>query len=370
MPDNSPSRRSLVSVTVVGSLNEDVLVVVDRLPGRGGTVIGRSASLAPGGKGANQAAAAGRRGLGVHMVGRVGDDPAGDRQLAALAEAGVNVGRVHRTPGVLTGSAMIPVEEGTGENLIVVVPGANAELTPEDAAVESVLRADVVLLQLEVPLATVQAAPRAATGTRGRPQPGPPPAPPSSTRRLRSRCRRTCWSASTCSCPTSTSWPSWPARFPLSAGPPSWPGWPGRPPGRRWWSRSGRAALWSYRRTGARRSCRRPHPWRRSTPRAPVTASAAPSRRPSPAVRRCPRRSATRGPRPRCRRPAPARAARCPATTRWGRCCLVSRPRAPSPDLRGWAEPRAGTGDTDTASRRTRDDRSGPTAPYGRTRRG
>src|SRR3954451_3048651 len=164
MPDNSPSRRSLVSVTVVGSLNEDVLVVVDRLPGRGETVIGRSASLAPGGKGANQAAAAGLLGLGVHMVGRVGDDPAGDRQLAALAEAGVNVNRVHRTPGVLTGSAMIPVEEGTGENLIVVVPGATDELTPEAAAVESVLRADVVLLQLEVPLAAVQAAARAATG--------------------------------------------------------------------------------------------------------------------------------------------------------------------------------------------------------------
>jgi ribokinase len=134
-----------VSVTVVGSLNEDVLVAVGRLPGRGETVIGRSAVLAPGGKGANQAAAAGELGAGVHMVGRVGEDPAGDRQLAALAASRVNVSRVHRTPGVPTGSATIPVEEGT------------------DA--ESVRRARVVLLQLEVPLGTVQAAARAATGT-------------------------------------------------------------------------------------------------------------------------------------------------------------------------------------------------------------
>src|SRR3954471_11527742 len=165
MPDNSPSRRSLVSVTVVGSLNEDVLVVVDRLPGRGETVIGRSASLAPGGKGANQAAAAGLLGDGVHMVGRVGNDPAGERQVVALTSAGVSVDHVHRTPGVPTGSATIPVEEGSGENLIVVVPGANAALTPEDAVAEPVRRADVVLLQLEIPLETVQAAAEAATGT-------------------------------------------------------------------------------------------------------------------------------------------------------------------------------------------------------------
>jgi len=70
-----------------------------------------------------------------------------------------------RTPGVPTGSATIPVEEGSGENLIVVVPGANAELTPDDAVADPVRRADVVLLQLEVPLATVQAAAEAAGGT-------------------------------------------------------------------------------------------------------------------------------------------------------------------------------------------------------------
>jgi ribokinase len=161
----TPSTGGPVSVTVVGSLNEDVLVAVGRLPGRGETVIGRSAVLAPGGKGANQAAAAGELGAGVHMVGRVGVDPAGDRQLAALTASRVNVDGVRRTVGVPTGSATIPVEEGTGENLIVVVPGANARLAPEDADVETVRRARVVLLQLEVPLETVTAAARAATGT-------------------------------------------------------------------------------------------------------------------------------------------------------------------------------------------------------------
>jgi ribokinase len=154
-----------VSVTVVGSLNEDVLIPVDRLPGRGETVIGGSPATAAGGKGANQAAAAGRLGPGVHMVGRVGDDPAGARMQAALAECRVNVSRVHRTPGVPTGTATIPVEKGSGENLIVVVPGANAALTAEDVDVAPVHRADVLLLQLEVPMETVAAAARAAGGT-------------------------------------------------------------------------------------------------------------------------------------------------------------------------------------------------------------
>lgn len=154
-----------MSVTVVGSVNEDVLVAVDRLPGRGETVVGRSVTRAPGGKGANQAASAGLLGPGVHMVGRVGEDAAGDRQLAALAGSRVNVSRVHRTPGEPTGTATIPVEDGSGENLIVVVPGANDALTPEDVDVEPVHRADVLLLQLEVPVETVLAAATAAGGT-------------------------------------------------------------------------------------------------------------------------------------------------------------------------------------------------------------
>lgn len=154
-----------MSVTVVGSLNEDVLVTVDRLPVRGETVIGDAVVLAPGGKGANQAAAAGHLGAAVHMVGRVGSDPAGERQVSALRAAGVDVSHVLTTAGVPTGSATIPVERHSGENLILVVPGANAALTDADVQVEPVRRAAVVLLQLEVPLPTVEAAATAATGT-------------------------------------------------------------------------------------------------------------------------------------------------------------------------------------------------------------
>jgi ribokinase len=112
------------------------------------------------------------------MVGRVGDDPAGERQVTALADAGVDTALVHRTPGTPTGSATIPVEDGTGENLIVVVPGANDALTAADVDVPAVRRAAVVLLQLEVPLAAVQAAADAAEGTvvltPAPPQPLPP----------------------------------------------------------------------------------------------------------------------------------------------------------------------------------------------------
>jgi ribokinase len=154
-----------VPVTVVGSLNEDVLVRVDRLPGRGETVVGGEVVLAPGGKGANQAAAAARLGPGVAMVGRVGDDGAGARQRGALEAAGADVSAVRTTPGVPTGSATIPVEERTGENLIVVVPGANGRVAPEDVEVPAVCTADVVLLQLEIPLDAVRAAAAAATGT-------------------------------------------------------------------------------------------------------------------------------------------------------------------------------------------------------------
>ncbi len=151
-------------VTVVGSLNEDVLVAVGQLPGRGETVIGRDVARVPGGKGANQAAAAARLGSGVAMVGRVGDDAAGERQLRALADLGVDVAGVRTTPGAPTGTATIPVEDGTGENLIVVVPGANGEVGPADVTVASVRTADVVLLQLEIPPAAVAAAAEAAGG--------------------------------------------------------------------------------------------------------------------------------------------------------------------------------------------------------------
>ncbi|HEU5265846.1 MAG TPA: PfkB family carbohydrate kinase, partial [Jatrophihabitans sp.] len=153
------------AVTVVGSLNLDLVVEVDRLPGRGETVVGIRAVTGPGGKGANQAAAARALCDDVAMVGRVGDDAAGRRLIADLADRGVRVTDVRATGDVLTGTATVAVETGTGENLIIAAPGANAALAPADVEVRAVHEAGVVLLQLEVPLATVQAAATHASGT-------------------------------------------------------------------------------------------------------------------------------------------------------------------------------------------------------------
>ena len=151
-------------VTVVGSLNEDVVATVERLPQRGETVIASAVSTVPGGKGANQAAAAATLGARVHMVGRVGDDDSGRRMLDALTLTGVDVGHVLPSAAVPTGTATIPVERGSGENLILVVPGANSTLLAEDVDLACVRDADVVLLQLEVPMGTVLAAALRAGG--------------------------------------------------------------------------------------------------------------------------------------------------------------------------------------------------------------
>jgi ribokinase len=152
------------AVTVVGSLNLDIVVGVPSLPGRGETVIGSTTSTGPGGKGANQAAAAAALCRHVAMVGRVGDDPAGTVLTRDLADRGVDVTGVLTTPGTPTGTATVAVEDGSGENLIVVAPGANAQLTPDDVRIPSVRSAFVLLLQLETPLLTVTAAAAAAGG--------------------------------------------------------------------------------------------------------------------------------------------------------------------------------------------------------------
>ena len=152
------------SVAVVGSLNLDLVIRVAELPGPGETVSGGDLFRNPGGKGANQAVAAARLGRRVAMVGCVGDDQAGHELLASLEAAGVDGSRVRVVEGVPSGTACITVSED-GENQIVVSPGANARLTPDDVAAAAAVRsAAVTLLQLEVPLETVAAAARAAGG--------------------------------------------------------------------------------------------------------------------------------------------------------------------------------------------------------------
>lgn len=152
------------AVTVVGSLNLDLIAGVAALPSRGETVIADSTTTGPGGKGANQAAAAAALCEHVAMVGRVGSDSAGQTLIRDLAQRGVDVSAVLATAEQPTGTATVAVEHGTGENLIVVAPGANGAVTAHDVQVAAVRNARVVLLQLEIPLTAVTAAVRSATG--------------------------------------------------------------------------------------------------------------------------------------------------------------------------------------------------------------
>ncbi len=149
-------------VLVVGSLNMDFVVSVEQLPAPGATVPGRSFQMVPGGKGANQACAAARlaaSGVPVAMARRVGNDVFGQRLLASLSAAGVDTQFVSPTEGEPTGVALIVVEKG-GLNQIVVAPGANGLLRPSDLATleERFAEAHLVLLQLESPMETVDAA--------------------------------------------------------------------------------------------------------------------------------------------------------------------------------------------------------------------
>lgn len=153
-------------VTVVGSLNADLVVSVRRFPGPGETVTGGDFTVFPGGKGANQAYAAARLAAGsmpVRMVGRVGRDAYGGWLRQNLAGAGVEVAHVGVLSGVPTGIALVTTDAG-GQNQIVVVPGANGAFAPASLseAHHAVADAAVLLLQLEIPLPTVQTAARVA----------------------------------------------------------------------------------------------------------------------------------------------------------------------------------------------------------------
>lgn len=151
-------------VTVVGSLNLDRTLSVPQLPAPGATVHARSEIMGPGGKGANQAVAAAKMGAHVTLVGAVGDDDAARLVLHAVTQAGVDATHVTTTSGP-TGSATVMVDDA-GENMIVVLPGANAQLRPPPEGLAATVRdAEVLLLQLETPIGTQLDAARAARGT-------------------------------------------------------------------------------------------------------------------------------------------------------------------------------------------------------------
>jgi ribokinase len=142
-------------VLVVGSINIDFVVRSDSPPRMGETLVGSDFSTHAGGKGANQAVAAARLGANVTMLGRVGEDTFGEQLKTRLAREGIDTSWVRATAGAPTGIAAITV--CNGENAIIIVHGANASLTAADldSAESAFAAADVVLAQLEVPLATV-----------------------------------------------------------------------------------------------------------------------------------------------------------------------------------------------------------------------
>ena len=153
-------------VAVVGSANLDLVVEVETVPVAGETVLGGDLRRIPGGKGANQAVAAARLGRRVAMIGRVGDDDAGTMLRATMESAGVDTACLLATGDAPSGTALIAVG-GDGDNAIVVSPGANGHLSSVDveSAAGVLSAAEVVLLQLEVPLEAVLAAVRCARGT-------------------------------------------------------------------------------------------------------------------------------------------------------------------------------------------------------------
>ncbi|WP_392674672.1 ribokinase [Streptomyces sp. LN785] len=160
---------------VVGSANADLVIGVERRPAPGETVLGSDLAVHPGGKGANQAVAAARLGAGTALLARVGDDAHGRLLLESQRAAGVDTTGV-RVGGAPTGVALITVDP-SGDNSIVVSPGANARLTPDDvrAAADLLAGARVVSAQLEIPLETVAEVVRTRPpGTRFVLNPSPP----------------------------------------------------------------------------------------------------------------------------------------------------------------------------------------------------
>lgn len=143
-------------IVVVGSINLDLIVRLERLPSPGETLPGTGFDKAPGGKGANQALAAARAGAGVRMIGSVGDDAFADEAVSLLRAGGVDLSSVSVSTSP-TGTALIFVG-ADGENMIALVAGANREVHPADLEKAEMKKGDVLLLQQEIPPQTVEAA--------------------------------------------------------------------------------------------------------------------------------------------------------------------------------------------------------------------
>lgn len=147
----------MARIAVIGSLNMDLVMRAPRIPKPGETILGADdLHMIPGGKGANQAYASAMLGAEVAMIGRVGGDTFGEQLITSLSKAGVNTQHIIHDSDASTGIALIVVEAG-GQNSIVVSSGANGRVTPSDISqTEDVIRsADLTLLKLEIPLSAV-----------------------------------------------------------------------------------------------------------------------------------------------------------------------------------------------------------------------
>lgn len=144
-------------IVVIGSSNTDMIVKVPKIPAPGETVLGNEFLTVQGGKGANQAVAAARAGGEVTFVACVGNDTFGDEAVASYKKEGINTNYIKRTGDAATGVALINVA-ASGENSISVAPGANSLLTPSDIEqLDSLIHsADIILMQMEIPLQTIQ----------------------------------------------------------------------------------------------------------------------------------------------------------------------------------------------------------------------
>ncbi|WP_106830880.1 ribokinase [Parabacteroides pacaensis] len=148
---------SLRTILVVGSSNTDMVIKSPHLPRPGETVLGGTFFMNPGGKGANQAVAAARLGAPVIFVAKTGNDIFGHQSQQLFEEEGIDTSYIFSDSKNPSGVALITVD-AKGENCIVVASGANAHLTPDDlkSAEEAIERADIILMQLEIPIQTVE----------------------------------------------------------------------------------------------------------------------------------------------------------------------------------------------------------------------
>ena len=149
--------QSRPKIVVVGSSNMDLVVKSPRIPAKGETILGDDFIMTPGGKGANQAVASARLGADVYLVAKLGDDIFGKQSLSNFQRVGIHTDYVEQTKEAPSGVALITVDDA-GDNVIVVAPGANLKLSPEDVmkAQSTIISSGAVAAQLEVPLETVE----------------------------------------------------------------------------------------------------------------------------------------------------------------------------------------------------------------------